>query len=422
MIKAAKEPMKIFYLLRLALISLLFLTSCSNGNKILYQTRVNNDLVREAWMQGVQVNPNVWASHGDVWYLTGEANQTERSANYAPYTNAMTIAAVKVPQFTKVNVTGNLQVQLVGLQEQNSVYVLGTNAALRQTSVKVFGDTLYIVQSQQGEADPASLNGVIVRVGVHNLRELCVSGGGTVEGRNLMSDNLKITSFNNCMVLLNGNMNLTKVEQMGGGSVSVIGANSPNLDLIQNGRGTINISGRVGVHRIVNAGSGKINVIGLNSNSLSINASGYTSTSLAGYANLKKLTAQGCSQVYLYWINSDGAYINEQDSAVVGLAGCATNLNINLSGDSRLYGRYLHGRDVYIRTNNFAHANIGVDQKLFAAASDNSSIYYFGMPSSVSRFRSKSGTILPVWADTPSTPPMQPVRQGAWTTPYGRFK
>ncbi len=405
--------MKTLYRIGLLFICMTFLISCASNNNFLNQSQVNHNLVKETWMRQINLDPNKWTRSADSWYFTGEPNQTERFDNKAPYNSAMTISAVKVPQFTNVVINGTLQVQLVGMQEQNSVYVLGTNAAVRQTMVRVSGDSIYITQTKNGDASQADLQNIIVRIGVHNLRNLSISGSSKIEGRNLMSDGLTISSSSCGMTLLSGNMNLSRISHSGPGTISVIGAYSPNLNLTVNGAGSVNVSGRVNVHMINHAGNGSVSVIGANSTALTIYACGSGCTTVAGYANLRKLTAVDNTQVYLYWVNTKSAYITERGNARVGLAGSSYNLNVDITGTSRFEGQYLHACNAYVRTRNSSHANVESDGKIFAAASDNSSIYIFGSPNNVSRFMANAGTVLPVWNDDTSMP-----TQTTWTRGY----
>jgi hypothetical protein len=266
----------------------------------------------------------------------------------------------------------------------------------------VWNNTLYIAQVKQ--AKPANLRNVIVRIGVGNLHKLKVAGGANVEGRNLSSNGLVIDANNNGgNVLLSGDMNLMRVTNSGSGCVSVLGAYTPCLDINAYGSGAVNVSGRVGVRNINHTGNSSVNIIGADSNALTVNAVN-GSTTIAGYVNLKKLTANNNSCVLIYWVNSNGAYIIQRNNSGVGLAGSATMLDLNMANNSRFMGQYLHGGSVYVQTHDTAHANISADKRIFASAVDNSSIYFFGSPSIVSRYTAGKGAVIPVWSETNALP------------------
>lgn len=396
----SRDFMKLRHLFLIAFFCIITLISCAPA----YNPQVNQNLLQETWMRSINLNPMVWTRDGDRWFFTGEPNSTEGYANLAPSDKAMTIMAVKVPQFTHVNIHGCFQVQIIGGQERNSVFILGPNEAVHQTSVQVFGDTIVVTQAQNGKAPMTNLKNMIVRIGVHNLRNLKVTGAANVEGRALTSDGLVINASNHGNILLSGNVNLLKINNSGPGTISVLGAYTPCLRIVVRGNGIVNVSGRVGVQSIDNLGSGRVNIIGADTRSLVINACGNSITKIAGYANLKRLNATDNSCVNLYWVKSNGAHISLTKNARVGLAGCITHLDLSVMDNARFGGQYLHSNDIYVQTRGNAHANIAADRKIFLSAADNSSIYYFGSPSIVSRFTSDHGSVIPVWSETNALP------------------
>ncbi len=368
-------------------------TACSHTSR--YNSQVDCNTLNESWISRINLNPMIWTRNADRWFFTGQPTQTEQAANKAPNESAMTIMAVKVPQFTSVSVDGYFQVQISGDQEHNSVFVLGPNDAVRQTSVQVSGNTVYVSQIVDQPTRISDLRNVIVRINVHHLQNLKVAGNAMVEGRNIRSKGLVIESSNACETLLNGAMRLLKVTNTGPGSVAVLGVFTPTLDINDWGNGDVKVAGRIGIRSIQHDGRGMVSVIGADSNALTIDATGGITT-IAGYANLKKLTAVNYAGVFMYWVNSNGACITERDSARVGLAGSATSLDIDLADNARLEGQYLRGDHVYIRTSGNSHGNITVLSKLFASARDNSSIYYFGSPAT-SITTSGNGNVVPVF-------------------------
>ncbi|EKD53657.1 MAG: hypothetical protein ACD_60C00162G0012 [uncultured bacterium] len=396
--------MKISLLLNIIIIGIVLLAGCASNTDY---SEVNHNLLQENWMRQVNLNPGKWVKNADIWFFTGNPNRSERYANKAPRDKAMSIVAVKVPQFTHIKVEGCFQVQIIGEQDRNSVFVLGTNAAVQQTSVQIEGNTICITQSKDGSASIPELNNVIVRIGVHNLRGLAVSGSAKVEGRHILSDRLVIDSSNADSVLLNGDMNLVKVNNTGIGTVSVMGAYTPNLQIQDTGNGTVNVSGHVGIQHINHRGDGTVSIIGADTCSLTVYASGSGLTTVAGYMNLKRVEAADKSQVYLYWVDSRNASIKACDEARIGLAGAAANLTVHLSGGSRFDGRYLRGNNVYVHTEQNAHANVMTDHKMFAAAYDQSSIYFYGPLKNVSRFATNSAVVLPVQDTTSFSMPPQ---------------
>lgn len=388
-------------LLWTVLISLLAMSSCSQYTAN-YQPHVDHQLLKASWLPYINTDPTKWTAHADRWYFTGEPNITERDASSAPYDDATTIMAVRVPNFTQLNIDGSFQVQIIGHQDKNSLYILGPNAEARQVVVDIHHQTLSVVQASNSQT---KLKNVIVRIGMRDLTRLVYSNCGNVTGRDIRSSNLIIQSNGSGTVLLDGHMNVSNITQYGTGTVTVIGAYSPHVCLSAASNGNINVSGRVGVDEIHHSGNGTINVIGLDTNSLTIQAQANGLTALAGYANLKSITAQDNARVYLYWVDSNGLSIVQRNNANVGLAGITTNLNLDVGNSAYFDGQFLRSCTAYAQTYGWAHANVRASQKMFAFAADNSSIYFFGPPSILLAQTSGSGSVIPVGDET-KLPPM----------------
>ncbi len=391
--------MKIGNLLIAAFFCVMALVGCTHTNP-----DINQNLLQETWMRTVNLNPTIWTRGASRWFFTGEPTGVENYVNYAPNYKAMTMTAVKVPQFTRIHINGCFQVQLVGGQSQNSVVILGPNDAARQVTVRVEGNAILVSQVQNDKKQMANLKSVIVRIGVCNLRHLKVSGNVDIEGRQLMGDRMVIDSTNSGNILLGGRINLAKVNNMGSGTISVLGAYTPCLNVYVQNNGRVNISGRVGIQAINNCSNGNVSIIGADSMSLTVDAYGNSKTSIAGYVNLKHLVARDNACVHIYWVKSNGLHATLRGNARVGLAGTVTHMDLYAADNARFGGKYLHGGEIYVQTLNNAHANISGRRKIFASAVNSSSIYYFGAPSIVSSDRGGQANIIPVWGNSHDLP------------------
>lgn len=387
------------------------LTACTHQNA--YRDQTNFDLLKENWMQQINLDPHVWTRNASKWYFTGEPQQVSLYAVHAPLTSSMSSMEVRVNNFTNINISGDFTVQIVGQQERNSVEILGPNALVRQVVVNTWDKTLSLSRIK-GPKDQVKgdMREVIIRIGVRNLRTLVDSGNGSLTGRGITSDCLSIVSRCGANILLDGNMNVQRVIQSGWGTTTIIGAVTPCVSLAAGYAGTINISGRVGVQSITNVGNGRINVLGADTDGLVIRANSNSVTRVAGIVNLKSVTAYGKSRVFLYSVNSQNLRVIATDKACVGLAGCTGNLSVGLKGSAHFAGEYLKSHTAYVTTHDTSHANITADKHVFASAFENSSIYYIGPPSNIARFISGNGTIIPVWTSSIPSPPVpyhQPV-------------
>ncbi len=388
--------MKRFLLLSLVLlIPLLFMGCASNRNPT-----IQDDLTQETWLREVETNPNKWAAGADAWFLTGDPNATERMSNRMPYSDAMSTLQVSVANFSNIKVNGAFQVQIFGTYDNNSVYVYGPNDAVREVSVEYKNGTLYV--HQVGKVSPARMRSVIVRIGVKNLNTLTQMGCGTIEAIRIRSYALCIEAVPGATgdIYLNGNVNLVRVSQRGKGSINVFGANTPQLDIEANGWGAINICGNVGVRCITHKGWGDVNIIGANTDGLTIDADGKGKIGIKGIVNVKEIKAKGHTCVYICTSSSNSIYAYVYNSAVVGITGYTRDLTVNAANGGRFWGRYLCAQNAFVRAKDWAHINVAASDKIFASATQNASVYFFGEPAVMSQFVSSNGVVVPIWYGT----------------------
>lgn len=391
--------MKRFALFIITLLISMVLTACSYHQSL--QAQVSQNCIKETWMRTVNTNPNRWLKGADPWYFTGEPYQLNEYAKNAPISATITDTEIRPSNFDSINVSGNFKVQIIGHQASNSVEIVGPNGGVRQVIVSTRNHTLYL---QQNPEYKGGLSNVIVRIGIRSLHHITASGYACITGRNITSRHLVIDSCSTGIILLDGNINLTEVNQDGPGSIIVLGAYTRDLTINVHGNGIVNVAGRVGIHCINNFGGGCVNIIGAMSDDLTIEAGGQSSTVIAGFANVRRVIASGDSRVYLYWVCSRDIRVVARDRARVGLAGYANNLTVDVCNTARFEGKCLRAQSAYVRTYDDARANISAEKKIFANARWNSSVYYFGSPSKISRFYSENATIIPMYTTEIPTP------------------
>jgi hypothetical protein len=396
--------MKKSFLLVIACLSYVFLAGCA-ANQAAYKAQLKHDQAQEAWISHINLDPTVWTVHADKSFYADQTMTFSDYDNHAPLSAGITEMVVRVPDFTNITVSGPYRIEIYGRQMHNSLYVLGPNEAARHVAVDIQGSSINIHPASDCSRKTCGNGQVIIRIGIHELQSLTANGANFIQGKDITSSarGLVVKSNARNEILLTGVMNVTCVTQNGPGTISIIGAYSPEMDIIAN-NGNVNISGHVGLRSVKKIGSGNVNVIGVDTDGLMINSAGTGVTALAGYANLRKATVKGASRVYLYWVSSNGIYITLHDSARLGLAGSAKNLDIQADGNSRFEGKYLRVDNMYVTTRGNAHANVYPQSKLFANASDYSSIYFFGSPNVVSRYTSGGGIIVPIFNDNCPVP------------------
>lgn len=391
--------MKRYIALGLMIFATLLQTGCVH-NRYPY---LNEDLTKESWTREVDTNSNKWAQGADRWFLTGDPNATEIADRHSPYSDVISTMQVRVPNFTKIKVDGSFQVQIFGTYDPNSVYVFGPNDGVRQVVVDVHDNTLYVRQTSKNP--PGCMKRVIIRIGINNLNCLTQLGGGSIEGIQVRGNNLKIVSSGSGNIYLAGNLDLREVLNTGRGNVNVFGACTHGLTIKTMNSGSVNVAGIVGISNIAHHGTADINIIGANTDSLNIDADGKGKVGLYGRVNLKTLKARDSVRVYIYQVNSGKTYVYAYDNTRVGLAGYTSDLYEYASKSAKIQSRYLYSNTAFVRASDNSHINVTASDKIFAAATNNATIYFFGEPRLLSQFVSGNGAVIPVWQDNP------PVRQ-----------
>ena len=377
------------------LLTALFLIGC------VYQhsRKPNADLTYESWQKQVDTNPSGWTRGSSSWFTEGVAPTVDQLNNRMPMNAAMSTMMVRVPDsFTNIKVNGHFQVQIFGTSDTNSVYLYGPNAAVREVNVRVTKDTLYLEQSKDA---PGNMDCVIIRVGIRNLKNLNQMGTGRIEGRLIRSSDLCVSSSGSGNIYLGGAFNVTRIISTGRGSISLFGAITPVLDITTAGSGSVNVSGNVGIRSITHHGYGDVNIVGANSDGLTVHADGKGKIGVNGRVAINEIDARDRTCVYIYYVNGDMLRAYATDHARIGLAGCTKNLYVDAGKGSRFDGHYLYTYDAYVRAHDAAHINVNGANKVFAAATENSSVYFFGSPNILTQFFRENGVVLPILTDKP---------------------
>lgn len=382
-----------------------FLMGCATNRTQM----LNTTLADETWMREVNTQSQSWLRGADRWFMSGDANAVELANRHAPPAAAMTTMNVRVADFNAIKVIGDYEVQIFGTHGPNSVYVYGPNNAARQVAVEVRGHTLCITQAKNA---PRNMRRVIIRIGVNNLTYLMHNGCGRVEGIWLNSTGLTVVAYNTGNIYLRGQFNLQRVMQYGSGAVNIFPGMSPCVDIQSLAGGCVNINGPVGLRKITHRNRGDINVIGAYKGpAMRIFADGKGKIGINGTdINLYEVIARGQTRVYIYSINTPAIYAYAYDQARIGLAGHTNNLYVDTSNYSVFNGRYLCVYAGYVRAYDKSHINVAASEKIFASATQNASVYFFGSPTIMSQFVSGSAIVIPIWgAAFPSCPIMRTV-------------
>lgn len=126
---------------------------------------------------------------------------------------------------------------------------------------------------------------------------------------------------------------------------------------------------------------------------LSVTATGNSSINLNGHLNVKDVTQKGGSKINLSWLKSDTLNINAQGNGNINLAGTTNSLHANINSGT-LDGQYLRAKTVFIQTHNTASAKVLAIDNLRAYAKDQSNIYYYKHPKSITQEATRHANIL----------------------------
>lgn len=380
--------MKHYLLIEVLLIALL-LASCAPN------PFPRKDYTLETWPRAIETHPNLWLRGADRWFFTARPNLIEKINRHAPPEAAVSTTMVNVGEFKNVYIDGTFQVQIFGTDELNSVYVYGPNAETRAVSVRVKNNTLYV---KQFPSDGAKLERTIVRIGVRKLNRLIQAGCGIIETYHLCSNQLDIMTKarGGGNIYIAGPLKIRRILHHGDGTINIFGAVTPWVDIHTNGGGTVNISGRIGVRLIKHEGSGNINIVGGESRALSIFASGSGKISIKGNVNLRSLEARDNVHVYLDCVNSQFINASLCNEARIGMKGNVQSLHVLTNDYACFAGRYLLANHAYLKAFGKSHINVSGNE-VYASATENSSIYYFGKRTHLIRFTTDRATVVSMY-------------------------
>ncbi|KTD03198.1 hypothetical protein Lgee_0549 [Legionella geestiana] len=272
-------------------------------------------------------------------------------AQALPQTAVQATQTRPMPQFTRVQVNGRLNVRLRTGFSKPSVILHGDVRDISAVVTQVQNGVLSV--SLQGGYP--RLGPVSVEIRANTLNVFDYTGVGSITGDAVHSNGLELHIANPGRTTLKGRMNLRVLEVGGGGYVSIDGATSIYLHAILHGKSRVQMNGVVGLARLKVDGEGMFG---------------------------------------LYWVRSRHLVIEERDKAFVQLAGIADRVEIELFDRAEFAGRYLRAMRTYVRTHDMATARISSTNHQHTLALDKSNIYYYNIPATRADFMAHEGSVL----------------------------
>ncbi len=132
----------------------------------------------------------------------------------------------------------------------------------------------------------------------------------------------------------------------------------------------------------------------ITSPALSIDANTTGTIQLFGMVNLTRLLSTGSGIIQIQWIDSSQLRLDASGFSKIQLAGVANFVEMRLKDDSQFQGQYLRIGQISIQTKDNSQAKLLVTDSLRAFAYNNSNIYYFKRPASITEFTADSANII----------------------------
>jgi hypothetical protein len=350
----------------------------------------NVNLINSSWGRQVDTHPNRWLRGASPWFVQG---QDPLKLSVPPSGIMMSKMEVRIPNTIKcLEVRGRFKVELVEAGTQSSLTLYGPYSELQAVAVKVTPQGLSISEDTKASSN---MGRVVIRLVIPHLYKLTQKGSGAIEGYLTGHDPLCIVSTGCGSIYLAGPVNLRQVMNQDGGNVTVLGAMTPDLTIEADRSGNVNVSGRIGVRSIIHHGAGEVNIIGASTGYLTIDADGQGKIGLAGpRIAVNRISAKDSVRVYAYHVSGQSTNVSAMQDASVGLAGNVHTLYVETDHRADFEGRFLFSDNAFLRSQGSSHINASVRKQLFASSTNESSIYYFGNPSIVSKSAKQRSVIL----------------------------
>ncbi len=297
-------------------------------------------------------------------YLYSPAHMTAN--RYKPPTTSTLTR--ELPPFNAIDIRGPMNVTLVTAQRAPNYHVRlsGTSKEVYETRAAVRGNTLYLQTYSNGTPHVNAL------ICLGTLNQLSFTGNGTLFGRRLNTNNLRLTINGKVQTdLRSKNISLRSLLANNAGNITLAHVSSQNLDVNTSGSGNIQLVGVVALHNLRSSGLGRISV---------------------------------------YWINSKRVIVRGDNAGHIFLAGTANLLDAEMSDTAVLDAKYLRVKNkTFVNTIGSSRAEVTTYDSLNAFASGSSNIYFYQHPLVLGKYMRDSGSVLFMGeAPLPCTVPMCP--------------
>lgn len=300
------------------------------------------------------------------------------------------VMRITTKPFTKIDLKGHFQVEIVGDTKSSAVEIIGTQADIYNTDLKTQAGTLTL-----SEKNPLRKT-VTVKLATPVVEQLIDEGKVNVNANDLNGHAIILENKGSGHVFATGIANYKRITLLGKGNIAINQGSADAGTLLNQGAGNLTMQGNFALKNIKDAGKGNIRMDGLNSRLLNIESTGNGNIALSGFANLQSLKHTGNGNVFLYWSNSQHTNITASGNGVIGLAGQAKQVEAQLTGNVVYDARFLRTGVTNVESTGNARAKVVAHTQLTAAAKGTSEIYYYNQPKHLLKYSTESAVVLPL--------------------------
>lgn len=267
-------------------------------------------------------------------------------------TPASTATKEPITAFTRVQVDGNIDINLYTGSNHPGVSLEGNPQDIAQIHMKVRNGILYINLTKDYPKYGARVH---ADIRTRYLTAFRYKGRGTIVGENIHTGYLDLNLTNAGKTILQGSITL---------------------------------------NHLTVTGAGFTKISGITSHDLIIKMAGNPKVELHGLINTKLLAVKGRGWLSLYWLNSDDITIRAREQAFIQIAGRAKVLDVELWDKARFNGHYLRAARIFAKTHNQSIADISASKRQHTLATDSSNIYFHELPDMKTDFMGDNGSVL----------------------------
>lgn len=278
---------------------------------------------------------------------TSYSHSEKHAPKQVPYTQSHPI-----PNFTVVDVTGNINVSLHTGYAKSTVILTGDPEDLQDIRVRVSRRGVLFIKKQAGAPHHGPIS---AEIRSRYLNGFAYVGKGSIRGDHLRANLERLVINNEGPTELKGTIRLSYLEAQGSGYIQVSGVTSPDL-------------------RVKLSNNSKVK--------------------LTGDAALKCLDADDNSWFSLSWVKTPTLIVRTSGKAYVQLAGIVNKFDVDLRDFSQLNARYLRARRAFVKTHDNSVAKIATTHHQHLLATDASDIRQYNLPEMKTDFMAFDGAIL----------------------------